>query len=633
MQQLSLLPSSSSQQASSSGFSGGKSEQDSAGFTRAFGEAEKAYKPRETANSAPVDDTPSSQKAASIADSQKGSVSTVAKGDARSATPSNQSAAVADVAPEAVEGSESGNGLPEDSTSLPVANGSSLPAESEAGYASTKPPANGLSSIFQVQVDGDDLAQQEVMAGLAGLSPSMNTGQTPPKLNELFSEGPLSNAIAAIAASGAAAVDGAQGKGSGVTALQSPEGGWKIPAHPGLVSGESASGTSPAYQSLVDARNQEAFLKGSALGPTLNSGGSAATGQSTAAQAQNGQAGFNFSVNGMPQAVPQLSDTATAKLAELSSNGLPAGNALNSSVVEVKGQLENGVSAKGGEAAQAALLTGGPVSAPVKGNGTLGAQQAPNANESALSNLNEHAMNSANEMARFNRPVSGDASSPTMIATDSVNGLQSESELRFKAAMESVQTVRAGDVSDSADINPLKLDAASQLSKTAELKTSEPQTQNLGRPYVSSLGIPVDDAEWSNQLGQKLMWMNARNIQTAELHLNPADLGPIDVRIQVGADQSSISFNTQNQSVRELLEANIHRLREMLNSQSQTETGNSGGGTLAQDSGAQSKGQSSSDESFGQPSVGVSALDGVEGDEPHKIGSGENADRLVDAYV
>ena len=125
--------------------------------------------------------------------------------------------------------------------------------------------------------------------------------------------------------------------------------------------------------------------------------------------------------------------------------------------------------------------------------------------------------------------------------------------------------------------------------------------------------------------------MNARNIQSAELHLNPADLGPIDVRIQVGADQSSISFNTQNQSVRELLEANIHRLREMLNNPSQSESDQSGG-TLAQDSGSQSQTQSNR-ESYSREIGGSDSTEVGEGERITESRSDSAEDRLVDAYV
>jgi flagellar hook-length control protein FliK len=128
------------------------------------------------------------------------------------------------------------------------------------------------------------------------------------------------------------------------------------------------------------------------------------------------------------------------------------------------------------------------------------------------------------------------------------------------------------------------------------------------------------------------MWMNARNIQTAELHLNPADLGPIDVRIQIGAEQSSISFNSQNQSVRELLEANIHRLREMLNNPGQSENGQSGGGAFAQDSGTQSQGQSGG-ESLGHRSAMASASDVVDGESRSSSRSTGAESTLVDAYV
>jgi flagellar hook-length control protein FliK len=257
--------------------------------------------------------------------------------------------------------------------------------------------------------------------------------------------------------------------------------------------------------------------------------------------------------------------------------------------------------------------------------------QAQAANTEALDQVSETALAAANGNARFNRPGAGSASLEGQAGVDSVNGMQAESESLFKTAMESVQGGKAGAPSDAADLAALKVDTSSVAARAADAKAAEAQTQNGVKPYVSSLGLPIDDIEWSNQLGQKLMWMNARNIQTAELHLNPADLGPIDVRIQVGAEQSSISFNTQNQSVRELLEANIHRLREMMNNTGQSDNSQSGG-EFAQHSGSESQGQPGGD-SVSHRSLGGSSPAAPDGDVDSSSRPKPAENSLVDAYV
>src|SRR5690606_3344140 len=44
----------------------------------------------------------------------------------------------------------------------------------------------------------------------------------------------------------------------------------------------------------------------------------------------------------------------------------------------------------------------------------------------------------------------------------------------------------------------------------------------------------------------------------------PAELGPVELKIQVHQDQATIQVQAQNASVREALEMHVHRLREAL---------------------------------------------------------------------
>ena len=52
-------------------------------------------------------------------------------------------------------------------------------------------------------------------------------------------------------------------------------------------------------------------------------------------------------------------------------------------------------------------------------------------------------------------------------------------------------------------------------------------------------------------------------MQGAQVKLNPANLGPMEVRIQMQNDQASIQFTSHHAVVREALEAALPRLRDM----------------------------------------------------------------------
>ena len=74
----------------------------------------------------------------------------------------------------------------------------------------------------------------------------------------------------------------------------------------------------------------------------------------------------------------------------------------------------------------------------------------------------------------------------------------------------------------------------------------------------------VGTQAWDSQVGQKVVWMVAGGDQTAELTLNPPDLGPMQVVLSVNGDQASVQFSANQQEVRQALENALPRLREMM---------------------------------------------------------------------
>lgn len=69
--------------------------------------------------------------------------------------------------------------------------------------------------------------------------------------------------------------------------------------------------------------------------------------------------------------------------------------------------------------------------------------------------------------------------------------------------------------------------------------------------------------EWGEEMGQKIVWMVKNDMQSAELRVNPPHLGPIEIRIAINNDQTSITLSSQHAPVRESLEAGAPRLKEL----------------------------------------------------------------------
>jgi flagellar hook-length control protein FliK len=59
--------------------------------------------------------------------------------------------------------------------------------------------------------------------------------------------------------------------------------------------------------------------------------------------------------------------------------------------------------------------------------------------------------------------------------------------------------------------------------------------------------------------------MAREGVQQAELRLNPAHLGPVEVRLSMQNEQTSVTFIASNSAARDALEQALPRLRESFN--------------------------------------------------------------------
>lgn len=71
----------------------------------------------------------------------------------------------------------------------------------------------------------------------------------------------------------------------------------------------------------------------------------------------------------------------------------------------------------------------------------------------------------------------------------------------------------------------------------------------------------VGDSQWSQALGQQMVRLSTQGNQTAELDLNPPNLGPLKVVLNVVNDQAQAQFVSPHQAVRAAVEAALPHLR------------------------------------------------------------------------
>lgn len=144
------------------------------------------------------------------------------------------------------------------------------------------------------------------------------------------------------------------------------------------------------------------------------------------------------------------------------------------------------------------------------------------------------------------------------MAQNGQSGESGSTDLRF----EGLRLV-AVEASGGQDANSRGSEVAG-LAQQAFTRGEAPREATL-RQYTTTVETPVQQqTQWSEQVAGKIAWIAGRSIQSADIQLNPPEMGPIDVRISVQNDQAQVTVNAQNTQVREMLEANSSRLRDML---------------------------------------------------------------------
>lgn len=79
-----------------------------------------------------------------------------------------------------------------------------------------------------------------------------------------------------------------------------------------------------------------------------------------------------------------------------------------------------------------------------------------------------------------------------------------------------------------------------------------------------SAGARMGAEAWAPNIAQRISWMANQQMGRAEIRLDPPELGSLNIRLRIQHDQASISFSSPHAQVRDVLEQQMPRLREML---------------------------------------------------------------------
>ncbi len=84
---------------------------------------------------------------------------------------------------------------------------------------------------------------------------------------------------------------------------------------------------------------------------------------------------------------------------------------------------------------------------------------------------------------------------------------------------------------------------------------------------VRTIYTPVGQAAWADELGAKVSLLAHGGTQSASLRLSPEHLGPLEVRIEMTDDGTSVYFGAQQADTRAALNDALPRLRELFAAQ------------------------------------------------------------------
>lgn len=106
-----------------------------------------------------------------------------------------------------------------------------------------------------------------------------------------------------------------------------------------------------------------------------------------------------------------------------------------------------------------------------------------------------------------------------------------------------------------------RLQALTQ-STTAKTGNAAPLASPLGQP------LAMQQSGWTEGLVNRVMYLSSQNLKSADIQLTPAELGRLDIRVDITPDQQTqVTFTSAHIGVREALESQQHRLKDMFNQQ------------------------------------------------------------------
>lgn len=182
----------------------------------------------------------------------------------------------------------------------------------------------------------------------------------------------------------------------------------------------------------------------------------------------------------------------------------------------------------------------------------------------------------------------GQSTKPTPALSLSQPGTQQNNIMNFLEGNGLWQPLQTADSADSGKILPFSTEANKEIltrlnepnalfSKDADAvhqpslngitQTPAQSSAQTAAPHNLNLETQIGQPKWNGEFAQKIVWLSTQQHQVAELRLNPAHLGPVEIMLNLtheNGTQASAQFVSPHFAVREAIESALPRLRELM---------------------------------------------------------------------
>lgn len=130
-----------------------------------------------------------------------------------------------------------------------------------------------------------------------------------------------------------------------------------------------------------------------------------------------------------------------------------------------------------------------------------------------------------------------------------------------KAAATAAPSVQAANIAVEMDAGEKPTVFANHLATSSAAGTTAGHAVNTAHPSVAA---PLHSPAWPQQFGDKIVWLARNEQQIAQLNINPPQLGPVQVTVNLNGDQANIVFTSPHAEVRQAIESAMPQLKDML---------------------------------------------------------------------